>query len=126
MKKWVLAMFLVIATVLIVSACGKAEESKGETNANASASGEVKEFTIDAKNFEFDLKEMKVKKGDTVKLTLKNSQGNHAVKVEGYEKEVQGNKTISFVADKTGEFAYVCSIFCGAGHEKMTGKLIVE
>lgn len=119
-----LAMCLIIATVLIMSACGKAEESKGETNANAS--GEIKEFTIDAKNFEFDLKEIKVNKGDTVKLTLKNSQGNHAVMVEGYEKEVQGNKTISFVADKTGEFAYVCSIFCGAGHQEMTGKLIVE
>lgn len=122
MKKWVLTICLVFATVLILSACGKVEEGAGKT----SASGEVKEFTIDAKNFEFDLKEMKVNKGDTVKITLKNSEGNHAVKFEGYNKEVQGNKNISFVADKTGEFKYSCSIFCGEGHDKMVGKLIVQ
>lgn len=122
MKRWIWVVSLVIVAGLVLSACGKAEEGKGATN----ASGAIKEFTIDAKNYEFDLKEIKVNKGDTVKITLKNSQGMHAVKFEGFNKEVQGNKTISFVADKTGEFKYVCSIFCGTGHDQMIGKLIVQ
>ena len=83
-------------------------------------------MTIDATNFEFSIKEIRVKQGDTVKLTLNNAEGFHALKVEGYNKEVQGGKTISFVADKKGEFDYVCSVFCGTGHEEMVGKLIVE
>jgi len=122
MKKSILVISLVLAMVLVVSACGNSEKDAG---GEANATGEVKEFTIDATNYEFDLKEIKVNKGDTVKITLENSQGMHAVKFEGYNKEVQGNKTISFVADKTGEFEYICSIFCGTGHDKMVGKLIV-
>jgi cytochrome c oxidase subunit 2 len=29
------------------------------------------------------------------------------------------------VPDKTGTFVFLCDIFCGTGHEKMNGKLIV-
>ena len=123
MKKWMMVISFVLAMVLIVSACGGEEK---DTEVTTSANGEVKEFTISAKNFVFDLQEIKVSKGDTVKVTLKNAEGNHAIKFEGYNKEVQGNKTISFVADKTGEFKYMCSIFCGTGHDKMTGMLIVQ
>lgn len=122
MKKWMLALCLVIISVLVMGACGKSSESDGKAN----GTGEVKEFTIDATNFEFDIKEMKVNKGDTVKVTLKNSEGFHAVKFAGYNKEVEGDKTITFVADKTGEFEYSCSIFCGVGHDDMLGKLIVQ
>ncbi|MFC5465463.1 cupredoxin domain-containing protein [Lederbergia graminis] len=120
MKKWMLALMLVVASMFLLAACG------GDDEEEAVGNGEVKEFTIDATNFEFDLKEIKVNKGDTVKVTLKNSEGNHAVKFEGYNKEVRGDKTISFVANKTGEFEYVCSIFCGIGHDDMVGTLIVE
>jgi len=120
MKKMMLAFCLVILSALLLGACGSKDSGAAEGN------GEVKEFTIDATNFDFDLKEIKVNKGDTVKITLKNSEGNHAVKIDGYNKEVQGDKTISFVADKAGEFQYECSIFCGAGHGDMVGKLIVE
>jgi cytochrome c oxidase subunit 2 len=123
MKFKLLGVCMVLLAVFLVSACGKG----GGTEASGSApSGETKEFTINAKNFEFDVKEMKVKKGDTVKVTLVNAEGNHAVKINGYNKDVQANKTITFVADKTGQFNYICSIFCGTGHDKMVGKLIVE
>lgn len=125
MKRWTWAMILVLAVAAIASACGSKSEP-AKDGAGQAASGETKAFTIDAKNFEFDLKEIRVKKGDTVQITLKNSQGNHAVKIEGYNKEVQGGKTITFVADKAGEFKYICSIFCGEGHGDMVGKLVVE
>ncbi|RKN85473.1 cupredoxin domain-containing protein [Paenibacillus ginsengarvi] len=121
MRAWIVSVGVLLSVLLLLSACGKQEEG-----ASGTASGETKEVTIDAKNFDFDVKEIKVKKGDTVKVTLKNSEGNHAVKFEGYNKEVKGNQTITFVASKTGEFNYICSIFCGDGHNKMTGKLIVE
>ena len=34
--------------------------------------------------------------------------------------------TIEFTADKAGTFPFQCSNFCGFGHGKMKGKLIVE
>jgi Nitrous oxide reductase len=131
MNKWILWLGAALVAMLALTACGGGENggsgSAGGADGGGGASGgQVKEFTIDATNFAFDLTEIKVNKGDTVKLTLKNSQGNHALKVEGYDKEVKGGKTISFVADKTGEFMYICSIFCGGGHGDMVGKLIVQ
>ncbi|MFC5703896.1 cupredoxin domain-containing protein [Cohnella faecalis] len=137
MKKWVAGLSFVLATVLVLSACGKSDNANEQSaqptpsastpaNTDAAAAGAVKEFTLNAKNFEFDTTEIKVSKGDTVKITLKNSQGNHAVKISGYDQEIKNGETISFVADKTGQFDFLCSIMCGAGHTKMTGKLIVE
>lgn len=120
MKKWLVLISLLLV-VGLVSACGS--DDGGEA---AAGTGETKEFTVKASNFEFDVKEIKVNKGDTVKITLVNEKGNHALKFNGYNKEVQGGKTISFVANKTGEFDYKCSIMCGAGHNDMMGKLIVQ
>lgn len=96
------------------------------TGSRSGGGGAAKAITIDASNFKFDQEEIKVKKGEEVSITLKNSQGNHAIKIEGYDKEIKGNATVTFVADKTGEFKYICSVFCGKGHDEMVGKLIVE
>jgi len=124
MKKRLLTISLLAATMVIAAACGGGGAGSGDSS--ASATGETKEFTINASNFEFDLKEITVNKGDTVKITLKNAEGLHAVMINGYKKEVKADQTITFVADKTGEFDFLCSIFCGAGHGDMVGKLIVQ
>lgn len=33
---------------------------------------------------------------------------------------------ITVTADRTGEFDFLCDIFCGEGHENMVGRIIVE
>ncbi len=119
MRRRILFLGLLFTAVLTLSACGQREEA-------APASGETKSFTIHASNYEFDVKEIKVKQGDTVKITLENTEGLHSVKFAGYDKEVKSGETITFTADKTGEYDYVCGIFCGEGHAGMRGKLIVE
>lgn len=127
---WTLSMAVVVS--MAVTACGGSGNesgsagSSGNAGAETAATGETKEFTIDATNFAFEPAEIKVKKGDTVKITLKNSEGLHAVAFEGYDVEVKGDETVSFTADQAGEFKYYCSIFCGAGHDDMVGTLIVE
>ena len=35
-------------------------------------------------------------------------------------------ESIEFVADKKGSFHAHCSVYCGPGHSKMKGKLIVK
>lgn len=89
-------------------------------------SGEVKEFTLTATNFEFDVKEIKVKKGDNVKITLVNTEGLHGIMVIGYDKQTTDAGSIEFVADQVGEFDIRCSVMCGTGHGEMVTKLIVE
>lgn len=124
--KWLVLAALLSLAVAGCGGNGNNDKSSGSGNAGGAASGETHELTIEATNFEFDIKEIRVKQGDTLKVTLNNVEGFHALEFKGYNKEVKGNETITFVADKKGEFEYVCSIFCGTGHDDMVGKLIVE
>ncbi|WP_276358000.1 cupredoxin domain-containing protein [Cohnella caldifontis] len=130
MNKWIPVSGLLLAAALTATACGGGKSDNAAPAASAAASaassGAARTITVNAKNFEFDQKEIKVKKGDSVTIALNNSQGNHGLKIEGYDVEVKGGKSVTFTADKAGEFNFSCSIMCGAGHAEMTGKLIVE
>lgn len=99
-------------------------------SASASPAVSVKTFNVSGKPFSFSPAEMKVKKGDTVKIIFKNEQGMHDLVVDGYNArtkvlQVGQSETIQFVADKTGTFEYYCSV--GTHRQQgMKGKLIVE
>jgi len=78
----------------------------------------VKEFVMtsfyDDKGVWFSLKEIKVNKGDIVRIKITNIKGNHNFVIDEYgineitplDKEV----VIEFTANKVGEFIYYCSI----------------
>ncbi|MDP1743901.1 MAG: cupredoxin domain-containing protein [Candidatus Amesbacteria bacterium] len=90
----------------------------------------TKEFTVTASNFKFDLKTIKVKKGDTVKITFKNVEGFHDFVIDEFDVAtnqigVEEEDEVEFVADKAGSFEYYCSV---GQHRKngMVGKLVVE
>lgn len=91
---------------------------------------EVKTFTVDSSNFAFSPKEIKVKKGDKVKIVLQNKGGMHDLVIDEFNvatDKLQGDTSdsIEFTADKTGEFQYYCSV--GKHREMgMWGTLIVE
>ena len=58
---------------------------------------------------------------------------DHSFFLEGYNLEViiphepEGNvKVLKFVADRPGEFRFLCTNFCGVGHADMTGTLVVR
>lgn len=90
----------------------------------------AKSFTVTGDNFKFDLAEMRVKKGDTVRVTFKNAEGFHDWKLDEFGAATQKlqaaqEETIEFVADKAGTFEYYCSV---GKHRTMgmKGNLIVE
>jgi plastocyanin len=93
-------------------------------------SGTVKEFVVEGKNFAFVPPSITVKKGDTVKITFKNTGGFHDWKIDEFHaatKRINGGEqdTVTFVADKAGTFEYYCSV---GTHRQMgmKGNLIVE
>ena len=90
----------------------------------------VKEFSVDAAPFSFTPSTMTVNKGDTVKITVKNTKGTHDLKIDEFNTATRilnagESETITFVADKTGTFEYYCSV---GNHRAMgmVGKLIVR
>lgn len=105
---------------------GDKEKMMGEGGMMAS----VKEFTVEARNFKFSVPEMKVKKGDTVRVFFKNAEGFHDWVIDEFSEKTEQLKvgeseTIEFVVDKTGTFEYYCSV----GQHRangMKGNLIVE
>lgn len=97
---------------------------------SAPGTGEIKTFNVDGNNFSFSLNEIRVKKGDTVKIVFNNKVGFHDWVIDEFNartKQIQAGQTeeVTFVADKTGTFEYYCSV----GQHRamgMKGNLIVE
>jgi len=90
----------------------------------------VKTFIVFGSNFSFSPAEIKVKKGDTVKIAFQNIGGTHNWVIDEFNVKtstIQGGKQeeVEFVADKIGTFEYYCSI---GSHRAMgmRGNLIVE
>jgi cytochrome c oxidase subunit 2 len=90
----------------------------------------VREFKMTAKNYDFDPNVITVKKGEKVRLLVTSTDRDHGIKIEGYDINQVVKKgqtaTIEFTADKAGTFEFKCSVYCGMGHRKMKGKLVVE
>lgn len=88
------------------------------------------EFTMTASDYAFDPNVITVKKGEKVRLLITATDRDHGIKIEGYDIDQLLKKgetaTIEFTADKAGTFVFKCSVFCGKGHGKMKGKLVVE
>lgn len=88
------------------------------------------EFTVTASNFKYDVKTIKVKKGDTVKIIFKNSEGFHDFIIDEFDVATnqigaEEEDEIEFEATKVGTFEYYCSV---GKHRSMgmVGKLVVE
>ena len=92
--------------------------------------GAVKEISVTAKQWEFDPNPIIVNKGDKLKLSIKSVDVAHGFSLPdfGINKKLEPGKTetVEFVADKSGQFTFFCSVICGSGHSDMKGTLIVN
>ena len=99
-------------------------------NVEGEEMGEVKEFDISGTNFQFSIKEIRVKKGDKVKINFTSSSGFHDWVVDEFgaatERVAEGNSSsVEFIAGQSGNYEYYCSV---GNHraQGMVGKLVVE
>ncbi len=114
-----------------------AEDLNTEVSNATSTATSVKEFSMNSwmetkdgkMSAHFSLAEMRVKKGDTVRVTVTNTAGTHDFVLDefGVKKDTPLNEptVIEFVADKVGTFEYYCSKY---NHRQIgqKGNLIVE
>lgn len=104
--------------------------SSSSSSTSENAQSNIKTFTVTGKNFSYNPKEIKVNKGDTVKIIFKDTDGHHNLVIDGYNAQTQtidtdNESTVEFVADKTGTFDFYCSVDSHKA-KGMVGKLIVQ
>ncbi len=95
------------------------------TSSNAS----VKEITVTNQGFDFIPKEIRVRNGDTIRLTFTNGGGNHDWVLDEFNAATQRiqtgqSETIEFTVDRVGTFEYYCNV---GNHRArgMFGKFVV-
>ncbi len=73
--------------------------------------------------------ELQVNHGEEITLMLTAADSVHEFSLDGYglaETIYPGKVALrTFLADKLGEFKFECTIYCGVGHDRMVGKLVV-
>ena len=97
---------------------------------HAQSTASTPEIKITARKYDFAPDFVRVKKGDRVKLVITALDRDHGIKIEAFhidQKLPKGEPVaVEFVADQAGTFLFQCSQFCGLGHKKMKGALMVE
>src|SRR5258708_34954843 len=88
------------------------------------------EINIAASKFEYTPPMVKVKVGQPVTLVLTSFDRIHGFKMPdfGIRTDIVADQEtrVTLTPHKVGSFVVVCDIFCGDGHEDMSGTLVVE
>ncbi len=96
------------------------------------AEGETEQtIRITAEKFEFSPSIIRIKKGVPVVLEITSLDRRHGFAVPDLGRiraTIEPGKVtrVRILAPKAGTYQFHCDVFCGEGHEEMTGKIIVE
>jgi len=110
------------ATLLALGVAG--EGSSGDVPTTARV------FEMMASRFKFEPATLQVMEGDRVRLTLHSTDSEHGFSIKKLNVKVAVPKggdpvTVEFVADKPGTYDFKCSEYCGSGHGRMKGQIVV-
>jgi cytochrome c oxidase subunit 2 len=97
--------------------------------ASSTRAGEPRVVRISARRFEFTPFEVRVKQGETVVLELTSEDRVHGFNLPAFKirKDIVPRDVtrVTLTPDKEGTYPFHCDVFCGDGHEDMTGALVV-
>ncbi len=90
----------------------------------------VRVIKLKASKYKFEPDPIVVKKGEKVRVVASSSDVTHGISIPDFNLNLPipaGKESVGeFTADKEGTFTSYCSVYCGSGHGKMQGKLIVK
>ena len=93
------------------------------------AQKEPRVIKVSARRFSFTPSEIALKKGEPVvfELTTEDIFMGMNIPDFGVRSDIVPGKTmrLAVTPDKTGTFTFLCDVFCGDGHEGMSGTLVV-
>ncbi len=114
----ILTAFMMIAFAFVASGADQAKQPE-------------QVIKITAKKFEYNPNVIKIKTGVPVVFEFTSLDRVHGFTVPdlgNIRLTIEPGKVnrITILAPKTGTYEFHCDLFCGEGHEGMTGKIIVE
>jgi cytochrome c oxidase subunit 2 len=84
---------------------------------------------VTAKKFEYSPNEITLKRGVPAILEITSLDRDHGFKVPelGVRADVKPGQTtrVRIVPERSGRFGFRCDVFCGSGHEDMSGEIVV-
>jgi cytochrome c oxidase subunit 2 len=91
----------------------------------------VREVEVVAEKFKFTPERIEVNQGDLVRVTVRSADVTHGWEIKAFDVDAYARKggrpeTVEFVADRAGSFEITCSEYCGRGHKRMKGVLVVN
>jgi cytochrome c oxidase subunit 2 len=96
----------------------------------ARAAGAARRIEITASRYAFDPARIEVVRGEAVELAVRSADTEHGLAIPGYALKLKvpkggGTVAATFVAERAGRFPFECSEYCGSGHKRMRGELVV-
>jgi cytochrome c oxidase subunit 2 len=91
-----------------------------------------KVISISAERFTFSPSKIRVAQGAVVELVLTSEDTDHGFRIPRANIDVaipqrgKGEVRVKFIAKEKGDYVYECSRPCGAGHNLMRGRIVVE
>lgn len=136
-KSYLFLTIVAIAAVMALSACGSKNNNNAAGSPSASpsgsasasapaAGGQTQEITVEAKSFQFTPDNIQAHVGDTLKITLKNTDGTHGLEIPDLGVKLTNGQTATVTLTKAGTYDFNCDIQCGSGHDNMTGTITVS
>jgi cytochrome c oxidase subunit 2 len=91
---------------------------------------EPRKITVTAKKYEFQPSRIELKAGEPVEITFQSEDTKHGFECKelNLEKVVFDKETpatVTLTPEKAGTYAFKCAKFCGMGHSKMKGEIVV-
>jgi cytochrome c oxidase subunit 2 len=95
----------------------------------AARAAQPQRVSVTATKFDFGVRDIRVTKGRPVTIALANPDFPHGFAIPDFNVRVDAvpGKTVevTFTPDRAGRFVFLCDNFCGEGHDRMTGFLLV-
>ena len=116
--------------ILLVALCATAAGAWARQQTGGGGVEDVKTIDVVASRFQFEPATITVAQGDSVRLRLRSADGTHGFAIKAFRVKALIPKageavTVAFVADQVGTFDVTCAEYCGTGHARMKGKLVV-
>ncbi len=113
----------IAALGLLALLAGPAPPLRGQTPA-------PRQITVIAKKYEFRPSRIELKAGEPVEITFRSEDTKHGFSSKdlGLEKVIFTKDepgVLRFTPEKPGTYRFKCARFCGLGHPKMKGEIVV-